>query len=176
MPKFFNDVSMWTSYQTTRTNVGTNTKAVFSCVCAYGLLKKDSALSHLSFTFILSVCFLCGGVGEWGRVVADRISRVKQNIITFYNLIVLFYFLCFQVNISKKQQTIKTCKKILCLSSSVFIPKRRGSDGRVIKINYGLKRSRDLAFPTKFGHLQMILRKCSHEERQLSELMPLTSA
>ena len=115
-------------------------------------------------------------MGEWGRVVADRISRVKQNIITFYNLIVLFYFLCFQVNISKKQQTIKTCKKILCLSSSVFIPKRRGSDGRVIKINYGLKRSRDLAFPTKFGHLQMIPRKCPHEERQLSELMPLTSA
>ena len=108
-------------------------------------------------------------------MVADRISRVKQNIITFYNLIVLFYFLCFQVNISKKQQIIKRVKKILCLSS-VFIPKRRGSDGRVIKMNYGLERSRDLSFPTKFGHLQMIPRKCPHEERQLSELMPLTSA
>ena len=44
-------------------------------------------------------------------MVADCISRVKQNVITFYNLIVLFYFLCFQVNISKKQQIIKTCKK-----------------------------------------------------------------
>jgi len=100
-------------------------------------------------------------------VVADCISRVKQNIITFYNLIVLFYFL-FSSEYIQKQQIIKTCKKVLCLSS-VFIPKRRGSDGRVIKINYGLKRSRDLAFPTKFG-------QCSHEERQLSELMPLTSA
>ena len=126
-------------------------------------------LLHLFYPFAFFVT-------EWGRVVADCISRVKQDIITFYNLIVLFYFLCFQVNISKKQQTIKTCKKILCLSSSVFIPKRRESDGRVIKINYGLKRSRDLAFPTKFGHLQMIPRKCPHEERQLSELMPLTSA
>ena len=96
-------------------------------------------------SLIFYICFMCwlslwrcGGV-EWGGVVADCISQVKQNIITFYNLIVLFYFLCFQVNISKKQQIIKTCNKNLCLSS-VFIPKRRGCDGRVIKINYGLQR------------------------------------
>lgn len=137
--------------------------------------KRFGFISLIFYICFIRLLSLWRSEEGWGRVVADCISRVKQNIITFYNLIVLFYFLCFQVNISKKQQIIKTCKKILCLSS-VFIPKRRGSDGRVIKINYGLERSRDLAFPTKFGHQQMIPRKCPHEERQLSELMPLTSA
>lgn len=102
----------------------------------------------------------------WGGSGLHISGQAKHYYFLQFNSPILFFMFCSEY--IQIQQIIKTCKKVLCLSS-VFIPKRRGSDGRVTKINYGLKRSRDLAFPTKFG-------QCSHEERQLSELMPLTSA
>lgn len=149
---------------------------LFMCLCR--LCSSEKRFGFISLIFY--ICFICwlslwrrGGVG-WGGSGLHISSQAKHHYFLQFNSPILFFMSSSEY--IQKQQIIKTCKKVLCLSSSVFIPKRRRSDGRVIKINYGLRKSRDLAFPKKFGHLQMITPQCSHEERQFSEVMPLTSA